>query len=118
MTAFTKEMLTSFVHMPPDEWRALTVSMGVMYRVRLYKETYIVDSVRNVFGNDIPSQAEWEAVKHKVNKVRRQVRFARQRDDEDAGVTTNDSPRARKRAYQRVYMRRRRAKAKGVPEDI
>jgi hypothetical protein len=114
---FTKEMLTNFVYMPPKDWRALTVSMGVMYRVRLYKETHIVDSVRDIFGTDIPPQAEWNEVKKKVNKVRRQVTLAKQREDEEAGVTTNDSPRAKKRVYQRAYMRRRRAKLKGASAD-
>lgn len=114
MTTFTREMLTTFVHMPPNDWRALTVSMGVMYRVRLYKETHIVDSVRNIFGTDIPPKVEWDEVKKKVNKVRRQVALAQQRMDEEAGVTTNDSPRAKKRVYQREYMRRRRAREREI----
>jgi hypothetical protein len=110
--AITTELLTSFVNMDGKEWRALTVSMGVMYRVRLDRETYIVDSVRKVFGDDVPAQREWEKIKRTVNAVRRQVRRQKQKDDFMQGVTTNDSPYARKRAYQRDYMRRRRATAK------
>lgn len=118
MTVFTKEMLTTFVHMSPNEWRALTVSMGVLYRVRLNKETHIVDRVHKVFGNDVPSQAEWNEVKRKVNKVRRQVLLAKQIEDEEAGVSTDESPRAKKRAYQREYMRRIRARKKETPAGI
>lgn len=110
--AITTELLTSFVNMDGKEWRALTVSMGVMYRVRLDRETYIVDSVRKVFGSDVPSRDAWEKIKRRVNAVRRQVRRQNQRDEFLSGVTTNDSPYARKRAYQRDYMRRRRATAK------
>lgn len=109
---FTKEMLTSFVYMPPDEWRALTVSMGVLYRVRLYKETHIVDRVHQVFGDNIPQKDEWDAVRHKVNTVRRQVRDAGHSVTGEAGVATNELHRVRKRDYQRDYMRRYRATQK------
>jgi hypothetical protein len=112
MTTFTRDMLTTFVHMPSSEWRSLTVAMGVMYRVRLNKETHIVDQARRIFGEDIPTRQEWEVVKDKVNKVRRQVLVEQQKLDEQNGVATNESPRIRKRNYQRDYMRKRRKDAK------
>jgi len=114
MTTFTKEMLTQFVHMAASEWRSLTVAMGVMYRVRLNKETHIVDQARRLFGDDVPSREQWEAVKEKVNKVRRQVLVEQQKLDEQNGVATDDNPRIRKRNYQREYMRRRRKDAKAL----
>lgn len=112
MTVFTKEMLTKFVHMSATDWRSLTVSMGVMYRVRLNRETHIVDRVREIFGDNIPTHKEWDEVRAKLNKVRRQVDLAKQKQDEDNGVATDDSPRARKRKYQREYMRMVRNKRK------
>lgn len=112
MATFTKEMLTLFVHMSSSEWRGLTVAMGVMYRVRLNKETHIVDQARRIFGNDVPTREQWEAVKEKVNKVRRQVLVEQQKLDEQNGVATNENPRIRKRNYQREYMRKRRKDAK------
>lgn len=117
MATFTKEMLTDFVHMPSREWRSLTVAMGVMYRVRLSKETHIVDQARRLFGDDIPTREQWESVKEKVNKVRRQVLVEQQKLDEQNGVATSESPRIRKRNYQRDYMRRRRQKAQPAPDD-
>lgn len=117
MATFSKEMLTQFVHMQASEWRSLTVAMGVMYRVRLNKETHIVDQARRLFGNDVPTREQWETVKEKVNKVRRQVLIEQQKLDEQNGVATNESPRIRKRIYQREYMRKRRKDAKQARED-
>ena len=116
MATFSKEMLTSFVHMQVREWRSLTVAMGVMYRVRLNKETHIVDQARRLFGDDVPTREQWETVKEKVNKVRRQVLVEQQKLDEQNGVATDENPRIRKRNYQRDYMRRRRKDAKQATE--
>lgn len=107
-TLFTAELLRLFVEMPNDQWRALTASMGTMYRARSTKETYIVDSVRPYFPLDVPPQSEWEEVRSRINAVRHQVLLRHQIEDEANGVSTDESPRARKRAYQRDYMRRLR----------
>jgi hypothetical protein len=109
-TLFTAELLRLFVEMPSDKWRALTAAMGTMYRARITKETYIVDSVRPFFPFDVPPQTEWEEVRSRINAVRHQVLLRHQIEDETNGVATDESPRARKRTYQREYMRRLRQK--------
>lgn len=110
---FTRDLLTTFVNMPANEWRALTCAIGTLYRVRLTKESYVVDRVQEVFGDDVPPRDQWEVVKDRVNKVRRQAALTALKEAEASGAVPDEqTSRFKKREYQREYMRKVRAKKK------
>jgi hypothetical protein len=110
---FTREILTTFLEMPANEWRALTCAVGTLYRTRLTHPEYVIDRVAEVFGDNVPPREQWNTVKDRVNKLRRQAALEAQRKAEASGAIPEDqTAKFKKREYQRTYMRNLRAQRK------
>jgi len=116
-SVFTRDLLTTFLEMSANDWRALTCAVGTLYRTRLTHPQYVIDRVAEVFGDDVPPREQWDVVKDRVNKLRRQAAITAQREAEASGeIPEEETAKFRKREYQRAYMRNLRAERKRAAE--